>query len=410
MTLIDLLPPATTAMPDSDRADHKRLQMLVHPYARYGYAVTLHNAEADDGDIDDDEVRKCLVEAIEEGLNSFRMQTDDNPERIEEPMVYRPIPFENLERNPNLIQGSLADLGKYLYPTVLTTDQDVRKTFSSATDIIGLLRDGKPFDLPYELKRSFMPTVSKINNGSASQRVPRGTLFEAACAVVTTVTPHKPASWIEQRNTIVIPDLESISELVDFVSVFNALRIQKGEDKSALVAKPSKAKDQTGEIKPPSKNGKSSKEPSKPKYRRPPIFRGNYPGAPIDAEYFGAAGVLAAIGYWGAHSENITWAARVLDSVANRPLYVISYDAIAQAQFGHHAVGLAKSGQLYSVIQALSMTTLVGGSELESGRPDFRSTNRKLFKLMASRFIQLFSEPAFKDTQQTYNRYWRSTL
>ncbi|MDQ3917698.1 MAG: hypothetical protein M3348_04420, partial [Acidobacteriota bacterium] len=134
----------------------------------------------------------------------------------------------------------------------------------------------------------------------------------------------------------------------------------------------------------------------------------NYPFAPRQAA-FGPAGLLAAIGRWGVEAKRTEWAERVLTAIAGteerpgRPLYIVSYDDISQAQFTHHVVGLATAGELSRIIDALTFDTLVL-SEIEGGRR-FDSTAYKMFYLMAGRFLQLFTLAAFRDFLSTRAEY-----
>jgi len=371
---------------DTARTDYSYIKLLVHPYARYGYAVALYLSQMSDGCKSESELRDALIFALENGLNSFRMETDDDPGK-DDKLVFRSIHYERLANEPSLVQGELSQIGKYLYPNVVTTDRDASHTFQCANKMITLLRLNKPLLTSFDFKRSFAPSVSKINNGSISQKVPKGTLFEAICSAITTVTPNKPSAMAIGRNTCVIPDLSRISELVDFISLFEQMQQHQGSYQKSMTYEFPKEKEQ--------KNVKKAK----PDFKRPKIFHGNYPFAPYDTYYFGASGLLAAIGYWSEMANETAWAERVLKAVSDRPLYIISYDEIKQEQYNHHAIRLAQRGDLYRLIIAINSRTLVGGSEIESGRPDFSDKNstRQIFKLMASRFLQQFSKPTFKD-------------
>lgn len=370
------------------------LQNLVHPYSRYGLAVALFEEQMPLEDLTEENVSEVLAKAIEAGLENFRLMTDDNPE-TEKVLRFRPIKKDALLDNTRLVQSAgLANQGKYLAPNVVTTDGDAKGTFENAKKIIELLRANTSLLKPLELSRSFAPTTAKINNGKSSQTPPKGTLFECACNVITTTTPIKPSAWLDGRNTVIIPDLPMVDEtgkakkkypLLDFIDLFQ-LMLNDALKENILEA--------TLDI------NKVEK-----KYTRPRIFWGNYPFAPREAA-FGAVGLLAAIGKWGQRAKQIERAKRVLESIAGdethagRPMYVISYDNIAQVQFTHHVVRLAVSGKLSDMIRAFSYQTRLY-ADTDGARPNRYASDHKtsyeLLSLMTGRFLQLFNQSAFQD-------------
>src|SRR5690606_4978693 len=101
----------------------------------------------------------------------------------------------------------------YIFPTIVTIDGNAKDTWKNAINTVKQLREDVPFDNRGKFSRSFAPTTAKINNGTASQTEPKGNLLEVACALVTTLTPCKPAAWPGQ-NTIIIPDLP-LEEMCD---------------------------------------------------------------------------------------------------------------------------------------------------------------------------------------------------
>jgi predicted RNase H-like HicB family nuclease len=380
---------------------------LAHPYARYGLATALLQAQVAAEELSDENAPEYLARAIETGLNNLRLATDDDPSATDM-LRFRPITFEQLKQDGKLVQSAgLAAQGKYLAPSVVTTDGDAKGTYDNATAIVKDLRVPQPLDGGFTFSRSFAPTTAKINNGRSSQSPPKGTLFEAACSAITTLTPIKPSSWVDGRNTVIIPDLP-LDELRDFVELFeNMMRTQLDGNlyEAKLVKHPAAT---------PAKQTTSRKkkiEPVAPKseFKRPRLFNGNYPFAPRQAA-FGAAGLLAAIGRWALAVDETEWAKRVLESIAGtaerlgRPLYIISYDNISQVQFSHHIVNLSMAGALSHIIDGLIRDTLIF-SEIEGGGRRYDVPAYKLFYLMASRFLQQFTLPAFRDFLATRAEY-----
>ncbi len=383
---------------------NKLLANLIHPYSRYGLAVTLLEARTSLDELTEENVVEFLAQTIEQGLENFRFKTDDNPQTMEVLRFY-PIRSSDLRQNSKLVQSAgLAAQGKYIAPTILTTDGDAKGTFDNATKILELLENESPLESKYTLSRSFAPTTAKINNGRGSQSPPDGTLFEAACSLITTLTKTKPAAWVDGRNTIIVPDLP-VQDLKKFVQLFSEMiTAQLDGNLMEAILKPKKTKENS-DAKEIAKTETEENKPAKSEYRRPKIFNGNYPFAPRNSA-FGAIGLLAAIGRWGKMAGKVAWAKEVLESITgteespSRPLYLISYDAIEQVQFTHHVVGLSVSGALSEMIESLARETRLY-ADMDGDFPNHYDskfkTNYELFGLMANRFLQLFTQPAFQD-------------
>lgn len=382
---------------------------LAHPYSRYGLATALLQKQIRPDELSDEEIHETLAQAIETGLNHFRLATTDDPTTTEI-LRFMTVPFVQLQRDAKLVQSAgLAAQGKYLAPSAVTTDGDAKGSYDNAVAIIEGLRNEKDLQSDFVFSRSFAPTTAKINNGKSSQSPPKGTLLEAACCAIATLTPNKPAAWIEGRNTVIVPDLP-LDELRDFIELFENMMGSKldGDLYEAKLKKLPADEVNKKPVKRNKKNESGSEAKVKSEYKRPRIFNGNYPFAPRQAA-FGAAGLLAAIGRWGVEANQTAWAEKVLTSIAGtkehlgRPLYIVSYNDISQVQFTHHIVRLASAGELSRIIDALTFDTQVL-SEIEGGRR-FDSTAYKLFYLMASRFLQLFTRAAFRDFLTTRAEY-----
>lgn len=388
---------------------------LAHPYSRYGLATALLQKQIQADELNDEEIHELLAQAIETGLNHFRMETLDDP-AISNILRFNYITAQRLKENRELVYTSgMNDKGLYLAPTVITNEADQQQaklipgTHNKSNEILNQLREGESMSKLVTMTRSFAPTTQKLNNGSASQQAPTGTLFEAACSVITTITPYKPAAKVFKSNVTIIPDLP-LNELRDFIELFENM-MGSNLDGNLYEAKLKKVPASQSDKKPvkrKKKNEGEGKAKAKSEYRRPRIFNGNYPFAPRQAA-FGAAGLLAAIGRWGVEANQTPWAEKVLTSIAGteerpgRPLYIVSYDDINQAQFTHHIVRLASAGELSHIIDALTFETQIL-SEIEGGRR-FESPAYKLFYLMAGRFLQLFTRAAFRDFLATRAEY-----
>ncbi|GAB3639226.1 hypothetical protein GCM10027422_48170 [Hymenobacter arcticus] len=303
-------------------------------------------------------------------------------------LKFEPVRLDELAEKPQLVQSAgLAAQGIYLFPTLVTTDGSAKDTFRNAQEILKLLTSITPLSTTYTLSRSFAPTTAKVNNGTASQSPPVGTLLEAACAVITTLTPLKPAAW-PGLNTVIIPDLP-LPQLREFVAVFDGMLSQETDD---LMLTRERAVAVVTEPKATSKAVK----PAAPEFRRPRLHSGNYPDAPRDAGAFGPVGLLGAIGRWARRTKQQGRGRAVLDTLAGQPLHVISYDQISQVRFDHHTTRLALDCDLTGIVDSLYLGTRfyseAGNSGTPFGKPEF-----KTFCLMAGRFLQSFTTAAFID-------------
>jgi len=368
---------------------------LAHPYTRYGLAVALYSAKLRPENLEENSLRVALADALENGLENFRMRTDTEP-LLERLLTFAPVSLATLQAKPNWIQSAgLASQGIYIFPTVVTTDGDAKGTFENAAAMIQSLRDGDASDSSRKYSRSFAPTTAKINNGTASQSEPKGTLLETACAAIATLTPLKPAS-LSERNTAIIPDIP-LAEMLNFVELFERMtltqldgNLMQAQLPPLVLIKP------VNETKADAKAKAKAEAKPKSDYRRPRLHNGNYPFAPRDSAVFGAVGLLGAIGRWAVAANEVDRGKRVLESLADAPLYIVSYDKISQVTFGHHVVSLSIEAHLSQMLDALYFETQLY-ADIDSARTNRQSPAYQLFYLQASRFLQSFSPASFRD-------------
>lgn len=375
---------------------------LLHPYPRYGLAVAAYRSQLAEV-VTEVELRESLVRAIESGLGQFRMRTWNNSLH-DKVLKFEPIRLTDLKQQPNLNKGNLASKGIYLFPTIVTIDGKDTPTLlvKASVEIIRGLENGMPFNTQMELMRSFAPTTGKLNhNAKASPTPPKGTLLEAACALLTTVTPLKPAAWVRPRgakeqdgsplNTVILPDL-SLPQLREFVAVFDGMLGQETDD---LMSTRERALPAAAA---PNAAGKAAKvaKPTAPEFRRPRLHSGNYPDAPRDAGAFGPVGLLGAIGRWARRTKQQGRGRAVLDALTGQPLHVISYDQISQVRFDHHTTRLALDYDLTGIVDSLYLGTRFYSEADNPGTP-FGKPEFKTFCLMAGRFLQTFTAAAFTD-------------
>jgi hypothetical protein len=129
------------------------------------------------------------------------------------------------------------------------------------------------------------------------------------------------------------------------------------------------------------------------KRRRPPIYDGNYPGAPRNA-IFGPVGLMAAMGRWIRGAETTGWAEDALEAIPEHPLYLVSDDQslMKQVRIGEHVSRLALQHDLPKALNGLYHARHYIS---DHNAPD--DPQGKLFDQMANRFLQSYTRPAFRD-------------
>jgi hypothetical protein len=338
-----------------------------HPYPRYGLAAALVQSEAgrEWKDLLDqpDALWTAAREAIREGLQRFRVHTNGDLDSDRE-LQYRWLSNDELESG-----GQKADDGYYIAPHVVISDGQAHNLIPKVRSMLEELQQ-KEVDpqSSVEMKRSFAPFTAKLNQGTKSLSYLKSTRLEAIFSLVATLTPLKPAAQVDFTNQVMVPDLD-LPSMMRFVALFN--RMTKSEMRGGLTRK--------------------RREGSQRK--RPPLFDGNYPDAP-PGNSFGPIGLMAAIGEWGSRAGETRWAGEVLEALAGKPIYLVSYDGdlMRQEQVGHHAERLAKKFDLASIVKDLY--------DVDFYKPEdnqLDSKNRQEFYRMASRFLRLYTPSAFQD-------------
>jgi hypothetical protein len=355
-----------------------RLDFL-HPYPRYGLAVALADANLGTHDLVENAewIRELVAGAIDRALGRFFLRTLDDPAL---PGVTELL-FDYLSEtdlNPGSKYKQDAKHGHYLAPHVATSN-NAAVAVEDARKLRDLLRSAAPLDKSIELKRSFAPLTSKVNNGRTSMANPKASLIEAACTAIATLAENKPGLYVNGINHVIVPDLPlrdvdgEHEPLLDFVYLFADMRQSEMGQETLTASLPEDKKE----------------------YRRPPLFSGNFPGAPRDVS-LSALGLLAAIGGWAKRGEVFRgdprgrFAERVLEHLSRNPLYIVSYDGTRQEHFGHHVVGLALRHQLADVLNSINRVTL-------HGTAGFQDPKWALFRTMTARFLQFFSPATFRD-------------
>lgn len=344
-----------------------------HPYPRFGLAYVLHRHGVG-GDFeavlrDEKHLARLAAETIDECLGYVRVHTKDSPDgEGERQLNFYFVPRDELETS-----GQTSSKLYFLAPHVATDDTGTNGLIKAARSFRDQLARGKKLHKSTPLRRSFSPFTTKINEGTASLSNPKTTFLQAAFTLIATLAPHKPAAQIDFTNQVVIPDLD-VARLIRFIDLFGRMqRSETGDPLTTII------------------HGKS-------KRRRPPLYEGNYPGAPRSA-VFGPVGLVAAMGRWirraaAMQEHGVTWATKTLEALPKRPLYLVSYDSslTRQAQLGHHVTRLALNHDLPKALGGLYRARLYNTDDNQRGSP-----TRKLFDQMASRFLQFYTRAAFRD-------------
>lgn len=332
-----------------------------HFYSKYGQALLYEELS--------DNYNQKAKELLELGLEKFRLKAGHFEGEAQTTYSYARIKKGN---TPN---------GIFLSPSVIISDLKATGLWTQIEELIKKLEISKLEDNA-SIKQSFAPTTGEYNNGR-SRHTPKSTLEEAVCCAITTLSIYKPsisfrASDGKYTNYCIIPDL-SVEENQAFIALFKRM-LNSDTSKTLFTGKVSKEEKKKGDKYTP---------------RRPEIFYGNFPNPPRSS-YLATIGIIASISEWAKEANLTTWANEVLDSLKNTTLYLVTYGDAKPFSYNHYVIDLAKEGQLRSVIDSIFHTKLFEKSRWNySSKEDM--IEYKKFDLFASRFLQLFNRPAFKD-------------
>ena len=237
----------------------------------------------------------------------------------------------------------------------------------------------------YKISQSEVPTSGEFNSFSDSGNIGRGkpsaTVFDQCLALITSTTALKPClqyksgvGKISTDNTCLIPDMD-ISDLQDFIRLFKRIRIQK-LDSSLMVGKVKCEKGKTLKYIP----------------KRPNIYNGNFPNAPHSSA-LGSIALLGAIGEMTKEKDVSELAMKVLESLKGCNFYAIKYGDANVFTFSHFIIRLAERGKLRRIVDSLYYVELYK----EGRRTTSNAFEYQKFDLFASRFLQIFNRPTFKD-------------
>ena len=342
--------------------------MTTHVYLKYAIALLMEEY----GLQTEQEITfKEIKEELEKGLNTFSVKP------IGDYCGQTKVQYGfTKEKN---------DAKKYIFlaPNTITSEMKASNLYNAVCETcseenINLLR-------AHDITQSEVPISGEFNRftdkGTFQRGKSKATVFDQCLALITSTTALKPclqyksgARKISMDNTCLIPDLE-ISDLQNFIRLFKRIRIQK-LDNSLMVGKVKCDKGKTLKYIP----------------QRPNIFNGNFPNAPHSSA-LGSVALLGSIGEMTKEIDVSELAKKVLESLKDCNFYAIKYGDASVFSFNHSIIRLAERGKLRRIVDSLYYVVLY-----KEGR---RSTNNAFeyqkFDLFASRFLQIFNRPTFKD-------------
>lgn len=342
--------------------------MTTHVYLKYAIALLMeeHGLQTEQ-----DITFKEIKEELEKGLNAFSVKpTGDYYGQAKVQYDF------TKEKN---------DAKKYIFlaPNTIASEMKASNLYNAVYKICS--EENVDLLKAYKISQSEVPTSGEFNNFSDSGNIGRGkpsaTVFDQCLALITSTTALKPClqyksgvGKISMDNTCLIPDL-NITDLQNFIKLFKRIRIQK-LDNSLMV----------GNVK--YEKGKTLKYIPK----RPNIFNGNFPNAPHSSA-LGSIALLGAIGEMTKEKDVSELAMKVLESLKDCNFYAIKYGDASAFSFSHSIIRLAESGKLRRIVDCLYYVELYK----EGGRSTSNAFEYQKFDLFASRFLQIFNRPAFKD-------------
>ncbi len=330
----------------------------LHPLPRYGLAILCY--ETGNRDLEGDALITAAVSYIEESLTRFMIAPSTLPNEAEETVEYG----YHTDAKPGKANGQISANGFFSAPHIVTGNNAADIVKEAKARIAEARKAKRPASV--ELKKSFAPTVSKINAGAKSMSNPRVGFEEAVLTVVAALSQLKPAAYDYDlgSNVAVVPDLP-IEEYGPYIRIIQKLL--------------------TGDS-----DGYWTGRYKSKKYGRPLLYKGNYRGSPRGIDV-GALGLLAAIGRYAAEATDLDEqeARPVLEAMAGRPIYLFANGGSSQQRYAHHLVELALSGALHAAAEAVNRVDIISidGNKFSDPKWD-------RFKISAGHFLTLFA-PAY---------------
>lgn len=355
---------------------------FTHPLSRYGLAYIMFREEtlSSPSEI----TKEMLMKHLIYGLNHFRTQpvtTHPDPD-VDSFVEYRFMPMQYILDNN---QKGNPKGGIYLCPNIITSDEKAHNCWNGVRGLLAILESVKSSEelitKTTKITMSLAPVAGEVNNGKRNKENVAGTLLEASCCAIATLTPWKPSLSADLKPTCIIPDLSAdddnqLMDLREFISFFEQMYTNNFKAwMKADIYKPAQG----------------SKKKADNLFKRPKLFQGNFPFAPPNSA-FGSVGLLASIGRWAKESGQTTRGRRVLESLKGTPLYLISYGNASAVTFDHFVIDLAIANELDKIIYALYRSKIHSEEMRAYDNPKYQ-----LFDMLTNRFLRQFDRPSFVD-------------
>ena len=341
--------------------------MTTHVYLKYAIALLLEEYGLQ---TEQDITFKEIKEELEKGLNAFSVKP------IGDYCGQTKVSYGFTKEKNN------AKKYIFLAPNTIASEMKASNLYNVVCKICS--EENVDLFAAHDISQSEVPISGEFNrftdNGTIQRGQSKATVFDQCLALITT-TVLKPClqyksgvGKISMDNTCLIPDLD-ISDLRDFIRLFKRIRIQK-LDSLLMVGRVNCEKGKTFKYIP----------------KRPNIFNGNFPNAPHSSA-LGSVALLGTIGEMTKEKDVSELAKKVLESLKDCNFYAIKYGDASVFSFNHSIIRLAERGKLRRIVDSLYYIVLY-----KEGR---RTTNNEFeyqkFDLFASRFLQIFNRPTFKD-------------
>lgn len=359
-----------------------------HPFSRYGEALLMSKENIKSIN---EITPQMLMKYLENGLNHFRIQTDNNPE-VDDYLDFTYITMQTIIANN--VKGNPSK-GIYLAANIITNDLKANNVWIAVTSLYNKLKQLQQLDGVSEtITMGLMPIAGELNNGKKTKTNTKGTLLEAACCAISNTTPLKPYLAFRKKTdkgqsyipTTIIPDIE-LKDMITFIQFYDLMLNTTINQKKLLQRKIYK------------------NAVEKPKFSRPPIYDGNFPFAPKNSA-FGVVGLLGAIGRWAKEAGYSERGKEVLDRLKDKPLYLIQYGKARSVTINHYIIDLAKENKLSDIVFAIQNSWLI--YPFDENKPEHKKgieSRKEVFNLFSSRFLELFNKPTFKDFLSVRSEY-----
>lgn len=358
--------------------------MIQHPYIKYAQALIMHKYHLKS--LADITLKYILLE-IEKGINTFYMfpsEIYEGKEKVK--FAYKACKPNNNNKN---ITNKNAVKEKYVFlsPNIITSNKDKKYLCDAADKYIKTYSVSKEEQLTQrvDIQKSQIPVSGEFlifsGKGGINKGYSKSTVLEQGLGLVTTLTKNKPCLQYISRtgkdisieNVCIIPNL-SIQDMVNFIHVFERMNEQELPSDTMY-----------GKVKKVEGKKKISYEP-----KRPQIYRGNFPNAPMSSA-LGSIALLGALGEF-AKKTNSPLAMKVLNQLKDIPIYLIKYGNASIFNYNHYIVDLAKTGCLKTIINSMYYIYIYREGKREKGNIEYQKLD-----LYASRFLQSFTHPTFRD-------------